>query len=134
MSEELKELTNMAMYQPNAWIVSFESDGQIARRLCRQKRHISSWWVVEVEGLRGVSDAIVAGALSEDNEVMAVEMDWMRCRSEALGWIFADIFASNDEVNIATIVVLVYDGVLWIPRRVAEVKNSGIGEVEPGTR
>lgn len=35
MSEGLKKLTNMAMYQPNAWIVSFESDGQIARRLSR---------------------------------------------------------------------------------------------------
>jgi len=37
----------------------------------------------------------------------------------------------NDNVDVASAIVLFYDGVFGVPRRVIEVKNHERGEIEP---
>ena len=68
--------------------------------------------------------------LSEDDEVVAVEVDGMGRRKLYLLDIFG-LVARDDEVHIATVVVFLYDGVFWIEGCVLQVQYRGGGEVEP---
>ena len=124
----------MAMHEPNSWIVGSEPNSQVARRLCGQKRHVSARWIVEVKGFRSRIDVVCLVALCENNKVMTVEVNWMRCRRELLIRIIEEILASDDKVDVAMAVVLVYNGVLWIECLVVEIQDGGIREIDPKKR
>ena len=77
------------------------------------------------------SHDIRVAALSEDDEVVAVEMDGMsgeRDRLLLLGLILdAGEVAGDDEVDVAPVVILWYDGVLvGQSARVVDVKDSRV--------
>jgi len=63
---------DVAVHQPRSGIVSFESDDKVAR--CWQHRGVAARRVVKLESnIIGV----LSGTLSDDEEVMAVQMDGM---------------------------------------------------------
>ena len=126
------KLTNMAMYEPYAWVIGPKCNSQIA--FSGQKCYISPRRVVEVEGADAGIDVIGIGALSEDNKVMAVEMDRVSSGSVNFDWEVCKFLTSNDKVDKALVKVLRYNGIFWIESSVFEIENRRVREIEPGNR
>ena len=66
---------DVAMHRPNAWIVGFEGERDVAAQ--RQESHVATGWVVEVEDGRVLDVGGLEGGvlLGEEEEVVAVEVD-----------------------------------------------------------
>lgn len=64
----------MAVHEPGTRVVGLESEHQVSTT--RKHGHITTRGVGRVEGRGGVG--ISTGSLGEDEEVVAVEMDWVR--------------------------------------------------------
>ena len=55
-------LTDMTMQKPHPWIIGLECDSQVASS--RQQGYVSSWGIVEVEGIDARGHVILGYALS----------------------------------------------------------------------
>lgn len=73
-----KGLTDMTVQKPHSRIIWLERNGQIATKW--QERHVPSWRIVEVESLRALVDVVGRSVLSENDKVVAVQVDGM------VGW------------------------------------------------
>ena len=119
----------MAMHEPHTRIIRSKRNSQ--EPILRQKGHVPSGRVVEVESLDAGVDVVGACALGQDDEVVAVEMDRMVDRDEGLVWDAADLFGGEDEVYVSLGVVLRDDCVFFVEGGVVEIQDRGVGEVEP---
>ena len=90
----LRGLTNVAMHEPDTWIIWLERDGQIATQ--RQKSHVPPWRIGEIERAGTVGDAVVFGGLSQYDEVVAVEVDGMGGGDDVLDGEFGELLAGDD--------------------------------------
>ena len=68
-------LTDMTVQKPHSRIVWLERNSQIASK--RQERHVPSWRILEVEILHALVDVVGCGVLSENNKVVAVQVNGM---------------------------------------------------------
>ena len=120
------------MHYPYSWVIRLECNSQIASS--GQKRNIPSGWVVEIKGLRAFGNAVIAGALRKDDEIMAMEMDGMRSWDNTFRLLREQLLGSNNEIDVAVGVILLHDGIFLVESRVVKVEDGGIREIEPGFR
>ena len=118
------------MQQPYSRIIWLECNSQVTSS--GQKRNIPSRRVVEVEKLRAFGDAVIGGALCEDDEIMTMKMHGMRGWHKRFGLVCEQELAGNYKINVTSREILIHDSVFWIECRVVKVKDGRIGEIEPG--
>lgn len=68
----------MTVQKPHSRIIWLERNSQISPK--RQERHVPSWRIVELERLPALVDVVGFRALSENDKVVAVQVDGM------VGW------------------------------------------------
>ena len=119
-----EDLTDMAVQKPHSWIIGSERNGQITSK--RQKRHVPSRGIVEVEGTDAGVDIIRGRALSKNDKVVAVKMHGVSGWSVKLDREIRKVLTGDDEVDITLSVVLRNNCIVWIEGDVVEIQNCRV--------
>ena len=127
--EKKKNLTDVAVQEPHAWIVGPERNGQVAP--AGQESHVPPRGVLEVEGPDAGVDVVRRRALGEDDEVVAVEVDRVGVLRRDLEGEPRKVLRGDDEVDVTLRVVLRDHGVFRVEGGVVEVQDRRVGKIEP---
>lgn len=125
---------DMAMHDPQTWIVRPESNGDITRE--RKQGNITTWRVIIVKHTIGqVFGRIASILLGQDHEVMAVQMHWMRGLNKSFGFLspVKSLTAHRDD-HVDPVVLLVVFGhqtvFFGVPGVVMNVVDGRVGEIQ----
>lgn len=114
----------MTVQKPHSRIIWLERNSQIASK--RQERHVPSWRILEVESLHALVDVVGCGVLSENNKVVAVQVNGMVGWGVDLGGEAGYYRGGDDEIDVALGVVLRDYGVFGVEGCVFEVQDCGV--------